>query len=100
MGSDDFFDLIHRFYHRRADLLTLVGSQRRQQAVRFGGAAAEADRQVIRPRIVQEPLAGNFHPTDFTAAREHAGLAACKNGHVAPRGAAKYCCAASPRGHR
>ena len=61
VGLDDFLDLIHRFYDGGADLLTFVGGQRREQAVRFRGAAAETDRQVIGPRIVQEALTRNLH---------------------------------------
>ena len=74
MRLDDFFDLIHRFYDRGADLFTLVRRERGQQAVRRGGAAADADRQMVGTRIVEEAFAGNFHDEILAAeAQWHRG---------------------------
>ena len=59
--TNNLLDLIHRRDDRRADLLALVRSQGRQQAMRFRRPAADPDGQVIRARIVQEALSGDLH---------------------------------------
>ena len=73
MRTDDFFDLIHRFNDGVADLLAFVTGERGQQAVSLGRARADADRKVIGPPIVQEALAGDFHPPILQGPRTECG---------------------------
>ena len=58
---DDAFDLVEGAHDGGTDLVAFVVGEPRQQAMRRGRAAADANSQVVGARVIEKALSGNFH---------------------------------------